>query len=124
MASQPERIATLEEKLRAYEGHKPVGWKLFAAAVIGAVGWLSYTTVLLVETAQRVSHLEGKVGDPLAATIKGLEAPSSNAVLAANLTLLSAQMSIASANHAKPKHENLNRIANTLSSWSRLAGRV
>jgi hypothetical protein len=115
MATQPERLAILEEKVNAFEKLKSPVWIVFSAVVVGGVMWLGYITVQLNTLSQRIAHLEGKIGDPLTATIKGLESPTSNTVLAANLDLLSAQISANRASHAKPKPENIKRLASTLS---------
>jgi hypothetical protein len=114
MASQPERIATLEEKVRAIEGHKAPGWKIFTAAVLAAVGWLGYITAQLNTISQRTAHLEGMIGNPLSATIKGLESPASGPALVANLNLVSAQIASSKENRAKPNLENVKRLGNTL----------
>jgi hypothetical protein len=114
MASQPERVAVLEEKVRGLEGLKPPGWKIFSTVVGAAVLWLSFISIQLYLIAQRVSHMEGKIGDPLAATVKGLESPVSDATLAADLQLLSAQIRVDEVRKAQAKPENVQMLASAL----------
>jgi hypothetical protein len=114
MPPQLERIATLEEKVRAIEGHKAPGWIVFSAVVLLAFSWLGYISVQLNTISQRTAHLEGMIGNPLSATIKGLESPASGPALVANLNLVSAQIASSKENRAKPNLENVKRLGNTL----------
>jgi len=107
MASQPERIVKLEQD-------KNWHWVVLVAAIIGFCGWLGYDTLKLDKIDERLSHIEGQIGNPLAASIKGLESAPSSAVLAANLDLLSAKIKIAEATQAKVDQSNLYPLAETV----------
>ena len=65
MATDRERLATLETKINAFEALKSPGWKVFSAVVLAGVMWLGYISAQLNTLSQRIAHLEGKIGDPL-----------------------------------------------------------
>jgi hypothetical protein len=63
---------------------------------------------------ERVSHLEGEKGDPLGATIRGIESPGSRQQLDANLALLTGQILVDQVEGRKPKSENLIKISSAV----------
>jgi hypothetical protein len=103
-----ERLARLETESK------------FGKCVVAAfVAWMGYLTVTMYGIDTRLARLEGKVGDPLTATIKGLESPPSTEALAANLSVLTARINAASVGNAKPRKEEVQRIANSLETVAR-----
>jgi hypothetical protein len=115
MASTPKQSGDLHLQLAEIKGSLKVLSAIAAILATVAIGFGWYT----VRLGERISHLEGKIGDPLGAALKGLESPASNSVLAANLDLLSAQIKIVSAKQTKPKPDNIQKIAKVLATVTR-----
>jgi hypothetical protein len=98
------RVAKIEGSLLTIKGLVGALIVLLVPAIWGAVSFG-------VNIAQRIAHIEGEKGDPLGATLRGIESPSSRPELDANLALLTGQIRVDQVNGKKPKPENIEKIS-------------
>jgi len=101
------RVAKIEGSLVTIKVMVGLLSLLVVPALLGAIAFGG-------SIAQRVSHLEGEKGDPLGATVKGIESPGSRQQLDANLALLTGQILVDRAEGRKPKEQNIIKISSAV----------
>ncbi|HEY4358255.1 MAG TPA: hypothetical protein VGN16_21090 [Acidobacteriaceae bacterium] len=121
MAPKPDVLADIEKRLASVE-HGLKYARIIAlglvTAAVGCLGWLSHKIDTVEERLnkldERISYLDGKLGNPLNATIQDLTKPKSDAALAASLSVFSGEIQKNRVEKKPPKPENIVKLADAL----------
>ena len=77
----PPTTAVLDERVKNL-------YTILKASITAAVAWMAFLTFRLITLSTAVAHMEGKIGDPLATTVRQLDTSQPSDVLAASLAVL------------------------------------
>ena len=112
MASQPERIAKLEEG-------KKLHWRALGIAALAAAAWSTWLTTQLAQANSNLALMAGdvraikqKIADGgVGPLVSALQNPKSPEQLAASLAVVSSQIRVAQVDGRHPDEEKLLRLS-------------
>jgi hypothetical protein len=113
MASQPERIATLEEQVRGLQkSHGGVSFTLFKWVIGGAVLWLGSITTMVIAIHGDIKAVKQKLLDNgLGTIVSQIDNPASPQQFDAALNLVASEVEVQRVNQIKPDPQKLAKLS-------------